>query len=149
MRGRWSPFGNLLTHYRYRRSAIRFEHGDRRLAVAIRTRDGADLDLVADLADAPAALPSGSPFASAREARRYAGPLPFTFDHEPETGSIIVIEGVRNGWRPIPVAVEVRRADFFREPMFAGAAPILANAFYVRDVPYLWRRGRRYAVEAA
>jgi hypothetical protein len=142
-------FGNMLTHYRYHRSDISLRATHDRLAVEIGTHDGlADLELVADLAD-PSPLPSSSPFSDERHARRYAGPLPFTFDHEPETGSIVVIEGVRSGWHPRPVAVDLRRADFFRQPCFDGAEPVLATAFHVVDVPYLWRRGRRYQLGAA
>src|SRR6266508_97818 len=138
--------GNLLTHYGYRHSAIRVDETAGQLAVTIRTAGGqADLDLVADLASAPFPLPVGSPFADPTHARRYAGPLPFTFDDEPETKSIVVIEGVRRAWRPEPVAVEIRRADFLRDPRFGGAEPVLATAFHVADVPYLWRRGKRYA----
>ena len=141
--------GNLLTHYRYRHSAIDIRADDEALRVSVRSLDGeGDLQLAAALASRPAPLPAGSPFSHAREARRFAGPLPFTFDHEPETQSIVVIEGVRSHWDPQPIAVEVDRAAFFETDRFAGAPPVLANAFYVADVPYRWRRGRRMAIEA-
>lgn len=89
--------------------------------------------------------------ADLRAARRGAGAassagpgarqLPFTFDHERETGSIVRIEGVRQKWTPRPVHVDVRRIDFFRQEAFAAATPALASAFYLESVPYLWRRG--------
>ena len=60
----------------------------------------ADLRVIADLARRPAPLPSGSPFRDARDARKFAGPLPLTFDYEKETHSIVVIEGVRQDWNP-------------------------------------------------
>jgi hypothetical protein len=133
--------GNLLTHYGYHLAdcAIQVENG--RLDAQVRSRDGhADLSISADL-EAPGELPAGSPFATLAEARRFAGPLPFTFDFEPETGSIIVIEGVRKEWDPRPVSVDVRTATFFDSPRFAGAAPVLANAFHVAGVEYAWLRG--------
>jgi hypothetical protein len=99
--------------------------------------------VLADLAGKPAPLPAGSPFASLGEARRFAGPLPYTFDYEPETHSIVRIEGVRQKWNPEPVAVEVRRCSFLERPPFAGERAVLANAFHLQDVPYRWERGVR------
>jgi hypothetical protein len=133
--------GNLLTHYRYRHAAARMIERSGVLEVTVRSGDGeGDLDLAADLA-APAGLPAGSPFTSLAAARRFAGPLPFTFDYEPQTGSVIVIEGRRTTWHPAPVSIDVRRATFFGSARFGGAAPILANAFHVSGVEYEWRRG--------
>lgn len=128
-------FGNVLTHYNYRRSPV----------AVVRTRDTLsieldDLAVVADLGTA-AALPLGSPFPDWKSARRFAGPLPFTFDHEPETNSIVRIEGVRREWKPRPVSVEVKRIGFFDQPAFESSGPVLASAFYFEDIPYLWRRG--------
>ena len=87
------------------------------------------------------ALPSSSPFASIRDARRFAGPLPFTFDYEPETNSIVAIEARRTNWRPSPVEVDVRRIGFFDQPAFAGCTPRLAAAFRVSNIEYRWNRG--------
>lgn len=134
-------FGNALTHYRYRKcdASVRLEGG--RLDVAIRTPGGeADLDVSADL-QAPPALPPGSPFPDLREARKYAGPLPFTFDYERETHSLVLIEGVRQHWEPRAVLVTVRRCAFLERGPFAEARPVLANAFHVQDIPYRWKRG--------
>ena len=92
------------------------------------------------------ALPAGSPFPTLRDARRYAGPLPFTFDYESETGAIVAIQATRTTWLPSPVAVEVRRLAFFDQPIFHGCTPILAAAFHVKDIDYRWERGVRHAV---
>jgi Uncharacterized conserved protein (COG2071) len=139
--------GNLLTHYRYRRAALRCEERDGRLEVAVRTRSGdADLDVVADLANLPGPLPPGSPFASAADARRYAGPLPWTFDYEPGTDSIVMIHGRRSHWEPQSVAVTVRACGFFAHGPLAGCTPVLANAFHVAGVDYRWDRGVRVPV---
>jgi Uncharacterized conserved protein (COG2071) len=139
--------GNLLTHYGYRKSDVRWIEQEGRLEIAIRTpRAEADLRVVAELTSKPAALPEGSPFADVAEARKYAGPLPFTFDYEPETHSILMVQGVRKQWDPQPVRVEVLENSFLRQPPFVEAEPILANAFHLADVPYLWRRGVREAL---
>jgi len=137
-------FGNLLTHYHYERSQFRVQSTEQRYEVQVTTSDGlADLHVEADLSTQTVALPSGSPFADLNEARRFAGPLPFTFDYERQTHSMIRIEGVRQRWNPRPVSVIVHQNTFLEQDPFRGAGAILANAFYVEDVPYSWRPGIR------
>lgn len=134
-------FGNLLTHYHYRRATVAFSAEAGRLEIDIDTpRAEADLHVIADLREART-LPAGSPFSDWHQARLFAGPLPFTFDYEAETNSIIVIEGVRQNWRPQPVNVEVHRSSFLEHAPFAAASPVLASAFHVADIPYRWKRG--------
>ena len=104
------------------------------------------LDVSANLTDTR--LPAGSPFATARDARRFAGPLPFTFDYESESHAIVVIKATRTTWRPAPVAVDVQRLAFFDQPAFRGCTPILAAAFHVKDIDYRWERGVRHPLGA-
>jgi Uncharacterized conserved protein (COG2071) len=138
--------GNLLTHYHYRLAEITARESDGRLAIRVRTTAReADLDLVADLRSTPAPLPAGSPFADLAEARRYAGPLPYTFDYERTSGSIVAVRATRGQWRPEPISVEVHEATFLESPVFSGEQPVLANAFHVQDVGYRWERGELLA----
>ena len=135
-------FGNRLTHYNYRLAAIDFRDETSRLEIHIRTPSAeADLHVMADLTSEPPAPPAGSPFRDWHEARLFAGPLPFTFDYEPHTRSIVIIEGVRQNWKPKPVRVEVLENTFFQSGPFKGVTPILANAFHVKNIPYRWERG--------
>jgi hypothetical protein len=137
-------FGNLLTHYHYQRSQFRVDRTEQRYEVQVTTPDGrADLHVDADLSTPPAMPPTGSPFANFIEARKFAGPLPFTFDYEKQTNSIIRVEGVRQRWNPRPVAVTVRQNAFLEQEPFRSAGAVLANAFYLEDVPYSWRAGIR------
>ena len=141
-------FGNLLTHYNYCNADVKLEENGQELSIGIRTPKAvADLQVVADLSSRPAPLPQGSPFESLADARKFAGPLPFTFDYEKETHSIVVIKGVRKEWDPQPVAVRVLECTFFRDPRFQGVRPLLANAFYLRDVPYEWKKGVRHELQ--
>jgi len=142
--------GNLLTHYNYSLCKAELEARGGEFRWTVKTPHGdADLDVIARGMDPPAALPAalpaGSPFQSMAEARRFAGPLPYTFDSEEETGSIVAIRAVRREWNPRPVEVEVRRCAFLEQEPFQSARPVLANAFYVHDVDYKWLRGRRVA----
>lgn len=142
--------GNLLTHYNYRLCRVSIEEHGHETRWTIKTPHAeADLDVTAAAMDAltgkPASLPQGSPFATMAEARRFSGPLPWTFDYEEATGAIIGIHALRQSWTPEPVAVQVRHSTFFDQKPFCNAKPILANAFHVCNVPYHWERGVRVA----
>lgn len=137
--------GNLLTHYNYHRCTAAVGRTADRIDVDVRTPDGrGDLQITAR--PHQHALPDGSPFASVREARRFAGPLPFTFDYEAATHGIVAIQAARTRWEPEPIAVDVRRIAFFDQPAFRGCTPVLAAAFHVADVDYHWHRGVHHAL---
>jgi hypothetical protein len=137
-------FGNLLTHYRYEHSRCRVQWTEQKYEVEITTHNGrADLHVEADMSSAAVTLPEASPFSDFREARKFAGPLPFTFDYEKQTHSIIRVEGVRQQWDPRPVSVTVHRNTFLEQDRFRSSGAVLANAFYLEDVPYAWRPGVR------
>jgi hypothetical protein len=136
--------GNLLTHYNYHLCEANLEETPDELHWTIRTpRAEADLEVKVCLASNRASLPTNSPFQTYSEARRFAGPLPYTFDYERETNSIIGICALRQDWNPEPVSVDVVRNTFLDQQPFCQAQPILANAFHVQNVPYRWQRGRR------
>jgi len=137
--------GNLLTHYQYRLARTTVSETAEMLKITITTPEAeADVEVTARLNSPMTAPPAGSPFRDLHQARLFAGPLPFTFDYEKETHSIIAIEGVREDWNPVPVPVEVNRLTFLDHAPFNKTSPLLANAFYIRDIPYLWKRGVRH-----
>lgn len=137
--------GNLFTGYNYHLAKVTIQPmGDvaGTLDITIRSDDGtADVSLAVNLHQAAEALPQGSPFASLAEARRYAGPMPYTFGYLPATASMVLIHGTRREWHPQLVDVQLREATFFQRPHFAGSAPILAASFCVSQVPYRWESG--------
>jgi hypothetical protein len=135
----WS--GNLFTHYSYELCRANVERTGHRLKVAI--EGPAALQVEADLRPANTP-PSGSPFRDLKEARRFAGPLPNTFGWEPETKSIVIVGSVRTNWEPMPVSIETYQVQFLDR--FSDYHPRLANAFYVQDVDYRWKRGVLEAV---
>ncbi|MDB6016950.1 MAG: hypothetical protein JWR19_1439 [Pedosphaera sp.] len=142
-----AAFGNRLTHYNYRLAKVDFAVRQELMEIKLQTPGAeADLHLIAHLNTRPAPLPAGSPFADLHEARLFAGPLPFTFDYEKETHSIIMIEGVRNNWKPQSIHVEVLQNTFFQQAPFNQVSPVLANAFHVENIDYQWRRGVREAL---
>jgi hypothetical protein len=130
--------GNLFTHYNYTVGNVDVQqHGDKLRWIE------SGLDVIADISSR-APLPDGSPFANEKDARRFAGPLPFTFDYEAETHSLIRIRGVRPQWDPQLVRVHVAKNTFIKD-----MPAQLASAFYVHDLPYRWERGVRMPLERA
>ena len=87
------------------------------------------------------ALPKASPFKDWKEARRFAGPLPFTFTYDAEKKEVLIIEGVREDWIPKPVTVIESKVGFVDSLQLEGA--VLASAFVIHDIPYYWKKGRK------
>lgn len=133
--------GNLMTHYGYHKVDLEEKWEGSRLELKVRSRDGqTDLKVVADASQD--SLPESSPFSDWRLARKWAGPLPFTFSYEAETGKMVVVEGKRQNWEPRPIGIIECEAAFFRHGPFTGCQPRLANAFLLENIPYGWKRGR-------
>ena len=128
--------GNVFTRYGYELCRARISRTGSLLSVMV--DGGAPLHVEADTRPADR-VPPGSPFKDLNEARRFAGPLPNTFGWEPETRSLVIVGSARTNWEPVPVSVEVRRLDFLER--FAPYQPCLANAFYIENVEYRWKRG--------
>lgn len=132
-------FGNIFTRYHYTTTDIRHTEkagiceivsNSSRFRVTYKEPDGFDVP-----------LPAASIFADWKVARRFAGPLPFTFTYEPGDDSLLIIEGVRTNWRPMPVQVLDHEFSFIQDLRLSEAR--LANAFMIKDVPYCWKKGRR------
>jgi len=135
--------GNQLTGYHYRHVKVVIDsHGTETRIRTTQTDGQPSLDLAFEDGGGDIALPDGSPFPDWRTARRFAGPMPFTFSPEPD-GSFVVIEGSRTDWTPRPVRLKSWKVGLFDEPPLNGAPAIAANAFAVDHIPYRWLRGRR------
>lgn len=137
-------YGNMLTHYGYEHSRCEVRRDARSYSVEVKTPGGlADLKVEADISAIAESLPAGSPFPNFMEARKFAGPLPFTFDYEKQTNSIIRVQGMRQEWNPRPVSVKVLQNTFLEQERFRKVGAVLANAFYLENVPYAWKPGIR------
>lgn len=134
--------GNLLTQYQYRHVKIAIQQSGQATRVETSLADGTPtLKLAFESPVGPVALPDRSPFPDWKTARRFAGPMPFTFSNK-DDGSFVVIEGTRQNWTPHPIRVEEWEVGLFNSSPLCEAEPILANAFAVEDVPYRWEKGR-------
>lgn len=133
-------FGNVFTHYNYTTTDIqKIANGNSTEIKSLKS----DFKIVIENSDdeKEIALPENSPFSDWKQARRFAGPLPFTFTYSSKTKEVLIIEGVRQNWRPQPVKVESYHFSFLDELKLSGAR--LANAFIIKNVPYHWKKGRR------
>ena len=133
--------GNLMTGYAYRHVNLSIETDGTRTHVRTNCNGSRSLDLRIDDRGGDIPLPTGSPFPDWRTARRFAGPMPFTFSPRKD-GAFVVVEGTRDDWTPRPIALESWQVALFDQPPLQGIAPIAANAFAVDQIPYRWQRGR-------
>jgi hypothetical protein len=129
--------GNVFTHYNYTTTDIhQNENVNSRQISSIKSK----FKITIDKAEGEIPLPENSPFADWKEARRFAGPLPFTFTYNSTTKEVLIIEGVRQNWTPSPVKVIDYEFDFLKSIKLEH--PILANAFVIKNIPYYWKKGK-------
>lgn len=131
-------FGNLFTHYKYTTTDIKQSIANKACRISS-VRSG--LDVIFEDGDEGTRLPEGSPFADWKEARRFAGPLPFTFTYNQPKKEVLIIEGVRENWHPQPLLVKHHDIGFIKELQLKQV--VLANAFAVTGIPYRWKKGRK------
>jgi hypothetical protein len=129
--------GNIFTHYNYTTTDIQQTEQDKTKEIS---SIKSNFKLKLDKSEEDISLPENSPFADWKEARRYAGPLPFTFTYNKETNEVLIIEGVRQNWTPNPVRVVDFNFGFLRTLQLQNT--ILANAFVIRNIPYQWKKGK-------
>jgi Uncharacterized conserved protein (COG2071) len=129
--------GNFFTHYNYTTTDIQQTEQDKTKEIS---SIKSNFKLILDKSEENISLPEHSPFADWAAARRYAGPLPFTFTYNKKTKEVLIIEGVRQNWTPNPVKVIDYDFEFLRTLKLQN--PVLANAFVIRNIPYQWKKGK-------
>ncbi|MDQ3108755.1 MAG: DUF2071 domain-containing protein [Bacteroidota bacterium] len=132
-----SFFGNIFTHYKYTTTDIKLTKVADRISV-VSEKSGLGISL---RTGEEIQLPTTSPFKDWKEARRFAGPLPFTFTVNNETNEVLIIEGVRESWIPKPVEVLSHKIHFLDQKGFKEI--VLANAFIIENIPYYWKKGKK------
>lgn len=130
-------FGNLFTHYDYQTTDIHVERKSDELKIYSKK---SLIEIEVTKGNEEIELPSGSPFKNWKEARRFEGPLPFTFTYHSQTKEVLIIEGERQNWQPIPMAVSKSKVGFVESKRFKTI--VLANAFMVENIPYSWKKGK-------
>ncbi|HTD92945.1 MAG TPA: DUF2071 domain-containing protein [Chitinophagaceae bacterium] len=134
---RMTFLGNIFTHYHYSTTDIRVVADKNTLGISS-NKSGLEIEALLNIKEP--ALPAGSPFHDWKEARRFAGPLPFTFFFDDQTSKVTIIEGVRENWIPQPVQIRRDKIAFIEDKKIPGL--VLANAFIIENIPYSWKKGR-------
>lgn len=130
-------FGNIFTHYNYTLTDIsQIKNGSK---TEIKS-DKSNFTVAVEESNGETTLPPDSPFSSWKEARRFAGPLPFTFTYNPKDKTVLIIEGVRQNWKPEPVNISRYSIGFLDSLNLKDL--VLANAFAIKNVPYYWKSGK-------
>lgn len=131
-------FGNIFTHYNYTTTDIQLSRQNEIIHIHS-NKSGFDIK-VENVSEEEISLPGGSPFTDWKEARKFAGPLPFTFTYNQTKSEVLIIEGVRKDWRPRPVKVVGHSFSFIDNLKLNDVR--LANAFIIQNIPYYWKKGK-------
>ena len=132
-------FGNIFTRYNYTTTDIWREEVDSVVKIKS-SKSNFRLNYRNSLTGESVRLPRSSVFGSWKEARRFAGPLPFTFEVDKPKREVLIIEGVRQHWDPRPIEVISYNFEFIDNLNFDEIR--LSNAFEIEDIPYYWKKGR-------
>ena len=130
--------GNAFTHYNYTTTDI--THVEQDGITEIRSKKSGFYFRFDNNAPGNILLPPGSPFQDWKEARRFAGPLPFTFTYNPAQKKVLIIEGVRENWVPAPLKILDYHFSFLDSMNFQDIR--MANAFVIENIPYYWKKGK-------
>ncbi len=131
-------FGNIFTHYNYTTTDINYNCRNGVTEISSE-KSGFKIKIGNEYGE-HISLPPGSPFNDWKEARRFAGPLPFTFTYNAAKKEIVIIEGVRENWKPMPVSVMEQQFSFIDDLELNDVR--LANCFIIQKIPYYWKKGR-------
>jgi hypothetical protein len=129
--------GNIFTKYNYKTTDIS-KFVDNNNTIISSKKSSFQLEFKSS--DSEIALPEFSPFANWKEARKFAGPLPFTFSFDNKTNKLLIIEGQRANWTPKPIEVLGQHFSFLDSLNLKNM--VLANAFEIKDIPYIWKKGK-------
>ncbi len=129
--------GNVFTHYKYTTTDItQAVTADFTEIKSVQSK----FNIIIENSPREISLPTGSPFTDWQQARKFAGPLPFTFSYNPRTRKVLLIEGVRQNWTPAPIQVKSYHIDFINSLNLKEVR--LANAFVIKNIPYQWKKGQ-------
>ena len=129
--------GSIFTKYNYATTDITISETKNTTIV---TSQKSKIHIEIDRTTQETSLPSDSPFADWKEARRFAGPLPFTFTYNKANQEVLIVEGVRENWTPQPLKISNFSIRFIENLGVKNI--VLANAFEIKDIPYYWKIGK-------
>ncbi len=132
--------GNRITQYKFTYNPLEIKKEADRIIL-----QGDGINIKARAAIENAKLPPGSIFENWQYARKFAGPLLYTFELEAQKNKVVVTEGSRHGWTPKPLEIDKASLDFFEKSPYAEMNPILSAAYIVENIPYRWEKAVRHS----
>ncbi|PAC30478.1 hypothetical protein BWI92_12545 [Flectobacillus sp. BAB-3569] len=130
--------GNIFTNYKY--ETIYIQNTTRQNSILFQSKLGGFKIQYHEEDASNIVLPSNSPFADWKEARRFAGPLPFTFSVDDVNREVIIVEGKRSFWEPKPIKIQDFSSEYINQ--LTKNQFQLASGFIVKDIPYEWKAGK-------
>lgn len=130
--------GTIFTHYNYTLTDI-IQQNEEKFTIIKSVKS--DFNIKINTTAQDVSLPIYSPFTDWKEARKFAGPLPFTFTYNKETREVLIIEGVRQNWKPKPIQITRYHISFLDSLALKNA--VLANAFMISNILYYWKKGKK------
>ncbi|PQJ80828.1 DUF2071 domain-containing protein [Polaribacter porphyrae] len=130
--------GNIFTHYNYTTTDIKIKEVGEELNIYSKK---SNFNIKVNKSDNQVEIPIKSPFENWKEARRFAGPLPFTFTYNEITKEVLIIQGVLTNWKPKPLKVESFYFQFLEDLQLENC--VLANCFIIENVPYQWKKAKK------
>ena len=108
--------GNIFTHYNYSTTDIKRKEIKQFKKIY---SEKSNFQVTFNKNKSNISLPENSPFSTWKEARKFAGPLPFTFTFNKEKNEVLIIEGVRKNWKPKPIEIIDSNFSFIKNLGFA------------------------------
>ena len=129
--------GDKLTQYQFNYNPIQVKTED-----SLVTIEGNGINIKLKIHEEPSLtpLPQNSIFENWTYARKFAGPLLYTFEVNEFKKQLTITEGTRKNWTPKPIEVISFDLDFLKEEKIKNLNPILSAAFMVRNIPYSWKK---------
>lgn len=128
--------GNIFTNYRYDTIDILLEKNNTNTIIRSK-KSGFEIEYNDQVVDPEQS--ENSFFSDWKTARRFAGPLPFTFSYDTEKNKVMIVEGVRQNWKPKPIKIINYKFDWLQKLNFSSIQ--LASAFQIKEIPYYWKKG--------
>ncbi len=124
--------GNSLTAYRYEYLPIRFEQEGE-----ICTIEAADaMRIKADFSEHR--FEPNAVFDSLDLAKKFAGPMPWTFSFQPEQNRVSMVRGQRSLWKP--KIAKILHSDIPKLGELGLEDAVFSHAFHVHKIDYLWKK---------
>jgi hypothetical protein len=130
-------FGNIFTQYHFSKTDIQQTEKDD-ICEVTSVKSDFRIQFKNPIETEVVALPTNSPFPDWQAARKFAGPLIYTFTFNEKTQKVIIVEGSRKYWHPKPITVLAHHVSFLQTFSFKSIQ--LANAFVVNNIPYYWNK---------